>query len=265
MTRRPWFGKPAEITFTGDFHEFASGELRPGGSLLLRYDPRRIMPAQEPYRFGDLERPVIAHLQFREGEEPLDVALGSPAGVIPCPAVTPTGQGAMLSARTGVPADADRLVIWFSSVSSTGAALYDSDYGANYRFGFSGREVQAVEAGVARRPDEASDTFEVSVDTAAAVEAVSVAYVLLADRDCIKHEVRLRPSSQAEAPADGGRWLGSIDVPHDAIVRFKVSYWIGGRRLADDNAGNWYLAPEPEPDQPPPPGDALLNAARAWR
>ena len=45
MIERLWLGKPAEISFTCDFHELVAGDLRPGAALLLRYDPHRIVPA----------------------------------------------------------------------------------------------------------------------------------------------------------------------------------------------------------------------------
>ncbi len=44
MIERLGAGKPAEITFTCDFHELVGGDLRPGASVLLRYDPLRIVP-----------------------------------------------------------------------------------------------------------------------------------------------------------------------------------------------------------------------------
>jgi uncharacterized protein DUF6209 len=264
MRQRLWSGKPAEITFTGDFHELAAGDLRPGGPLLLRYDPHRIVPPGEPYRFGDPDRPVTAHLQFHEGESPLDVALRSPAGIIPCPDVDLTGQGSMLSAQLTVPADAERLIVWFSYESTAGTVLYDSDYGADYRFGFPGREIDVVQATITRRPDEPFDCFDVSLSATLAIEAVTVPFFLVADRRCAKHEIQLQRTDEAGAHPEARRWVASISVPHGAIVRFKICYWIGGRRLIDDNAGAWYLAPEPEPDRTPPPTSTLLEAAAAW-
>ena len=60
-------------------------------------------------------------------------------------------------------------------------------------------------------------------------------------------------------------WRGGTNVPHGAIVRFKLCYRIEGRRLIDDDAGAHYLAPAPSPDRPPPPPPELIEAAAAWR
>ncbi|MGZ9082930.1 MAG: hypothetical protein ACXW3U_12600, partial [Rhodoplanes sp.] len=93
MIERLGAGKPPEITFTCDFHELVGGDLRAGGPVLLRYDPLRIVPPGEPYRFGDPDRPVVAHLRFHQGATLIDVPLHSPAGLVPCPDVDSTGQG----------------------------------------------------------------------------------------------------------------------------------------------------------------------------
>ena len=62
MIERARAGKPAEITFTCDFHELVGGDLRPGGSVLLRYDPLRIVPAG---RALSLRRPGAAGDRLR--------------------------------------------------------------------------------------------------------------------------------------------------------------------------------------------------------
>src|SRR5512134_2105620 len=269
MAERSGVGKPAQITFTCDFHELVGGDLRPGGSVLLRYDPLRIVPPEEPYRFGDPDRPVTAHVRFRQDALPTEVPLHSPAGVVPCPDVDPTGQGSMLSARIDVPDDAEQLTVWFSYAAASGEPHYDSDFGANYQFGFPRREIDVVRATVTRRPDQLADAFEVTVGTTDEVEGVAIPYFLVADPACAKHEVILQRVEHGTQVNSDRRlpylWSAATDVPHDAIIRFKICYWIGRRRLTDDNTGAWYLAPEPEPGRVPPPPPALLEAAAAWR
>jgi Family of unknown function (DUF6209) len=257
-------GKPAEITFTCDFHELVSGDLRPAGLLLLRYDPSRIVPADEPYRFGDPDRPVTVHIRFREGEAPTDVRLRSTSGIDACPDVDLTGQGSMLSGWVVLPDDAEHLEVWFSYPTASGAIRYDSDYGANYRFGFACREIDVVQATVTRQPDQLGDRFELAISTTQAVEDVTVAFSLVGDAACDKHELRLQRVSDYAAQEQWALWSAAVDLPHGATARFKVCYWIGGRRLIDDNTGAFYLAPEPDPDNTPPPPPALLEAAAAW-
>ena len=264
MRQRLHAGKPAEITFTYDFHELVAGDLRPGAPLLLRYDPIRIVPADEPYRFGDPGRPVMAHVRFREGEAPIDVPLRSPGGIVPCPDVNLTGQGSMLSAQVMLPEDVGCLTVWFSYTTASGVIRYDSDYGANYGFGFPCREIDVVRATVTRRPDEPGDRFDLTVSATQAVEDTRVQFSLVGDTACIKHEVPLQRVGEVAAQERGILWAAAIDLPHGATTRFKVCYWIGGRRLVDDNTGAFYLAPEPEPDSIPPPPPALLEAVAAW-
>lgn len=260
MVERLWCGKPATIAFTCDFHELVTGDLRRGQPLLLRYDPLRIVPADEPYRFGDPARPVLAHLQFHDRAPPAEVVLQSPAGVVACPDIDPTGQGSMLWADVDVPADAEQLVVWFSFAAGGGTVRYDSDYGANFRFGFASRDIDNLHATVTRRPGEAADLFEIGLDAAAGIEAVSVPFLVLGDPSR-RHELGLRPV--AIVPGDR-RWAASHAVPRGAVVRYKVCYWVGGRRMIDDNAAAWYLVPEPVAEPLPPPPAALLKAAASW-
>jgi hypothetical protein len=74
----------------------------------------------------------------------------------------------------------------------------------------------------------------------------------------------LKRTDENGASGLGASWKTATEVPHGAIVRFKVCYMIGGRRITDDNTGAWYLAPEAEPDRIPPPPPALLEAAATW-
>ena len=265
MVERARAGRPADITFTIDFHEIVGGDLHPGSLVLLRYDPLRIVPPEEPYAFGDPERPVIAHVRFRAGSAPISVSLHSPAGRVACPDLDSTGQGSMLSARIDVPADAERLTMWFSYSGASGESRYDSDFGANYQFGFPCREVEVMRAAVMRRPDEACDHFELAVLAADWVEDVAAPFFLVADPGCAKHELTLHRTEEIGQNGGGSLWSGGRDLPHGAIVRFKVRYRIAGRPLTDDNTGAWYLSPKPEPDRIPPPPPALLEAAAAWR
>src|SRR5687767_7893957 len=94
---------PAQISFTSDFHELLQGDLRPGKSLTLRYDPDRLSPAAE-YTFGDPRWPIVAHLRYTDRGAVTDLFLEGL--VTPVPDRDPMGQGSMLTASTVVPTDA---------------------------------------------------------------------------------------------------------------------------------------------------------------
>jgi len=265
MLKRREAAKPAQITFTNAFHELVTGDLRPGHPVVLSYDPFRLVPKSDPYMFGDPSRPVVAFVQFRDNEPPLPIALHSPGGIIHHPDKDPSGQGSMLKVRLVVPADADHLSVWFSFMSASGAVVYDSDYGKNFNFSFPGRDVTVLSATVEKTPAPRPGTFSVRVAAAPRVESVSVWYHRASDMTGRENEVRLEKTGETDEQ-DRSIWsVTGVSVPDSVILRFKVYYWIGGRRFKDDNTGHYYLAPQPEPEDIPPPPEELAKAALAWK
>ena len=264
MIKRRGIGKRAQITFTYDFHEVVTGDLRPGHPVVLSYDPKRIVPAGEPYILGDPEWPVYASVRFRDGEPATIVTLESPGGMVKHPDEDVTGQGSMLQAQLMVPDTADLVIVWFSYLTRSGSTVYDNDHGNNYFFGFPSRDIAVLSATVVSEPQTSSSSFAVSVAAAASVEAVSVRYRGISDPKAQKAEVKLEKTGKSD---DQGRpiWsVAGVAVPYRSVVRFKVFYWIGGRRFKDDNSSHYYLAPQPEPDKMPPPPPELVKAAQAW-
>jgi hypothetical protein len=262
MIERVHAGKPAQITFTCDFHELVTGDLRPGSGVEIRYDPKRIVPEGEPYMFGDRERPITAHACFRDGDQPILQPLESKAGIVVHPDIDLTGQGSMLSTSLSVPEDAERVTLWFSYPSTAGDTRYDSDYGANYCFGFPCRHITVLSATVTGDP-ETSGHFALSVAADVAVEEVSVRFYVVADPACAKNDASLRRTEETDRL---GRaiWSMTVPAPRQAIVRFKLFYRMGRHRFKDDNGGHYYVAPQPEPERPPPPAAELAKAALAW-
>ena len=222
MSERVHAGKPAQITFTRDFHELVSGDLRPGAGVDIRYDPKRIVPDGEPYLFGDPGRPIVAHARFRDGDQPIARPLESQAGIVVHPDIDVTGQGSMLSTSFSVPENAERVTLWFSYPSAAGDTRYDSDYGANYCFGFPCRQIAVLGATVTGDPQASSGDFALSVAADAAVEEVAVRFYIVADPACAKNhansatEPRKRPAGtrrlvgQRPGAAAGGRALQAL-------------------------------------------------------
>lgn len=268
MIEKSYVGKPAQITFTSDFHELLTGDLRPGWPVTLRYDPRRIVPADDPYVFGDPKRPINAHILFREGGPVSIQALTSQVGLLTQPNYDISGQGSMLTATFPVPGDAQRVVIWFSFLASSGNMLSDNDKGANFCFRFPSFDVHILEATVVSDPATSKSSFALSIAVMDAVEDVAVRFRIVGEAED-KQEVKLHKTDQKDQEGRAIWSVSEVTVPFRSTVQFKVFYWIGGTRYKDDNGGRYYLAPQP-------PGERglremrempkeLVEAAKRWK
>jgi hypothetical protein len=274
MHYRSWIGRPPRITFTNDFHELVRGDLVPGRRVVLRYDPLRIVPPDDGYVFGDPNRPVIAHAASRRsGEEDATTVLVSPAGVLEDPDVDETGTGSMLRGELTVPSDAEELSLWFTYESPTAGTCVDNDDGTKFRFGFASVQLEIRSADVmskaagqkGKQAGAAAATGVFVLEIAARPEVdrltVRVAFVNHRELGKVDHDL------MQDGPEEPGLkiWtLPDVKVPSDAIIRYKLYYWIGGVRYKDDNSGEYYLAPPPPPEKVPPPPSGLAEAAQRW-
>ena len=265
MIEKTYVGKPAQITFTSDFHELLTGDLRPGWPVTLRYDPKRIVPANDPYVFGDPKRPINAHIQFRDGGPVSIQALTSPVGILTQPQYDISGQGSMLITTFSVASDAQRVIVWLSFLATSGEMLFDSDKGTNFCFRFPSIDVDILEATVVSDPATPTSGFAVSISTIDVVEAVSVRFRIVGDAEFGKPEVQLRKTDQNDQEGRAIWSVGGVSVPHRSTVQFKVFYWIGGIRYKDDNGGRYYLAPQPPAEKVSPPPKELDAAAKKWK
>ena len=207
MIERIHAGKPAQITFTHDFHELVTGDLRPGRPVHIRYDPSRIVPEGEAYLFGDPARPIVAHARFRDGDQAIAQPLESKAGVVVHPDTDVTGQGSMLSTSFSVPEEAERVTLWFSYPSAAGDTRYDSDYGANYCFGFPCRQVAVLAATVTSDPGTSLGHFALSVAADVGGGGGGGA-VLRRRRSRLRQEPRNSATDRRKRPAGSRRLVG---------------------------------------------------------
>jgi Family of unknown function (DUF6209) len=264
MIERCFAGKPPRVTFTLDFHELVRGDLVPGIGVMLRYDPKRIVPAGEPYLFGDPDRPVIAHVMFRPDNRPVSKALISPSGPRENPDVDITGGGDMLTGLVDVPPDAQEVMIWFTYASPVSGLQYDSDNGYNYHFGFPSRQIAVLSATVGGDSQESCGRFELRVAAVEEAQRVAVRLRIVGNAEFGKADLDLARTGDL----DGKGWpiweTGGIAVPSGAVVQFKLFYWIAGIGYKDDNSGIYYMAPQPELEQVPPPPARLGQAAERW-
>lgn len=265
MIAKAYVGKPAQITFTADFHELLEGDLRPGEPVTLRYDPRRIVPAGDPYIFGSPKYPINAFAQFRDEGPVSREILTSPAGIVAEPKYDISGRGSMLAATITVPDDAQRVIIWFSYLAASGEMLFDNDDGKNFCLRFPSIDVSVVEATVVNDASKRTSEFAVSVAAIDAVEAVSVRFRIAGNTEFGHHEVSLRNTGQKDKQKRPIWSASGIAVPYQSSVQFKIYYWLHGTRYKDDNSSRYYLAPEPPAETVPPPPKELGEAALAWK
>lgn len=264
MIERTFSRVPPRITFTSDFHELLYGDLRPGAELVVRYDPKRIVPEGEPYRFGDPNSPIVAHVAFRAGQAPMSKTLVSPAGVLDHPNADATGRGPMLQASFSVPENAEEVVLWFTYAGASSGMHHDTDEGRNFRFGFVSEQITLLSADVVSDPQTPYSGFSVRVAAVPAVDRVSVRFRVVGDPQFGKQDLDLGKTGDS-APSGWPIWaLSGCAVPYRAVVHFKLFYWIAGTRYKDDNNNQYYLAPQPTAEEVPPPPTALAAAAKLW-
>jgi len=257
MIPGPFAKLPPRITFTADLHELVRGDLAPGQTVTLRYDPRRIVPAHEPYIFGDPVHSITAQLMFPPHDVVTPVLLIAPSGMTTSPDYDETGDGSVLIGRAVIPAGARELVVWFEYESPHGPTRYDSDFGHNFHFGFAPIQVALLDA------DVRAGVFTAEAAASPEVRRLALHWRIVGRERTEPVDVEL---ARTERRTDKGWPIWTIDpvaVPQDAIVRFKLYYWIGGERFKDDNDGVYYLTVKTEEHVPPPPPE-LARAAQEW-
>jgi hypothetical protein len=270
MVMRMGRGQAPQITFTLDFHQLVTGELAPGTRCGVRYDPLRLVPPDDGYRFGDPSRPVVGHFAFRDGAAPAaEIALHSPSGVHDAPDVDITGQGSVLVGELDIPEDAEAVIAWFSFEDGAGETRWDSAGGANYHFRFTLRELEIHTADVEDDAESGTGRFHLEVSVPAAATRVTARYRIMNARpQGEREEVEL--TRAGETDDGGGLWtLPGLQVPHGAVLAFDVVYVVGGRSHKDDNHGRYHLAPRPSRlfpqsfgDAPGPPRELVAALAR---
>lgn len=263
MIRRNYIGMPARITFTVDFHELLTGDLRPGRELRLNYDPLRIAPPDEPVVRGDPSWPITVHARFHDDGPVTSVELTS-TGMVAAPVVDPTGQRAlMLSGEIIVPDDVEVVSLWFTYVTTRGEEFRDDDGGKTYCFRFPSQDIVLRAATVT--PEQQSAQFAIELAAVSEVEKVAVRYHVVNDPNMAEGEVELARSSEHD---EEGRIIWSsagVPVPVGSLIKYKVYYWISGFRYKEDNSSSYFLAPQQPAETTPSPPNELVEAVQSWQ
>jgi Family of unknown function (DUF6209) len=233
-----------QLVFTRDFREFIRGEFWPGVTATIRYDPFRVVPPGDDYRFGDPARPVVAHLRFREGGPVTDVTLVSRIGVPDCIPNRTDQHAPLLEGDVTIPEGAHWVEIWFSYTG--GGLIYDSNWGKNFRLRFYRGEIEVLETTVHDVPDEPLDVFVCRVATAAA-ERVIVRYrIVNAQPAPPAAAVELHRTDQMDEHGHTIWETRGVSVPDEAVLAYDVVYYADGRPFKDDNQGAFFLACHPQ-------------------
>jgi hypothetical protein len=257
MIPRPFGNLPPRITFTADFHELVRGNLKPEQTVTLRYDPRRIVPADEHYIFGDPAHRITAHMRFPPTDVVTATPLSSPSGMLASPDYDETGDGSVLVGHTAIPAGAREMAVWFEYESPHGPKRYDSDFGHNFHFGFPSLQVELLQT------DVRDGVFTAQVAASPEVDRLVLHWRIVGQETAGPKEIDLGRTDRRNAVGWPIWETEPIKVPRDVVVRLKLYYWTEGERYKDDNDGLYYSTARTEESVPPPPPE-LERAVRVW-
>ena len=170
----------------------------------------------------------------------------------------------MLSAELGVPADAELLTIWFSYRTTMGAVVHDSDFGANYWFGFPGRDIDGLEATVTPRPGPGVRPLRGEPRARRPrSKRSSVPFFLVADPGCTKHEVALAARRRGGLAAGDAPVVG---VDRRAARRDRaLQGLLLDRRPAADRRQRRRLVSRPRAGRRPPAASQRRRCSRPPR
>jgi hypothetical protein len=234
-----------QLVFKRNFHESGSGWFLPGHPLTISYDPARIVPPGDDYRFGDPSRPIVAHVRFHEGGPVFDVPLTSWSGTPDYVSTNPE-RAPKLKGQIEIPKDADWVEVWVTYQRPDGAVLYDSSFGRNFRFRFYHRELEVLQSDVLHDPGAPLGKLVVRVATTPNVERVMLRYRVLTD------PLPPQPTNvnlqKTATPDTQGRTVWEtrdVAVPPDRVVAYDFVYFVDGRPFKDNNQGQSFLAVDP--------------------
>jgi len=137
------------------------GHIRPGGRLVVEYDPARLPPSADT---SVASSDIVCHMRFSPGDRRRTGAV-----------VDASAAGPRRAAfEVPVPWDATNLEIWFESRGPSGTIGWDSRYGQNYSFIVIGEGLPVPEPSVAPRADALVSPSKIRVvDDAATKEATA--------------------------------------------------------------------------------------------
>jgi hypothetical protein len=208
---------------------------------VIRYDPLRIMAAEEVEWLPATQRPIVAHCRQHPAGQVWEGAMRfSPGGRLIAD-FDPTGGGTALEVEFPLEPGTDEVECWFSYVDGSGDTRWDSEMGANYWLRFPTHDLEYRTAAIEARPKEALDLFHLEVESIEAVESATVRWRSTTALNDARYEHPLAAGASA-----GGRKLWTLPadragVVSDSPIAFDVVYTVGGHKFTDDNDGSWHV------------------------
>jgi hypothetical protein len=241
MFRRTFADNAPHITFTKTWEQLPFGNLVPGSTVHISYDPDRL-PFERSNYHGAPTWSITAFYRFSPNGAISSKQLDTPTGQVVSRYSDDPVEATMMTTSIDIPTDAEELILWFMNTGRSGFQYWDSDYGRNYIFRFTSIDIQGENATVI------GDAFEVEITALPVVENVAVDFKVI-NHPPLAGSVPLIPG----AIADGRRsWsVRGIKVPIGANVWFTFTYAVDGRQFVDDNDGAGFYAPKPIPTQNP--------------
>jgi hypothetical protein len=132
------------------------GGIRPGGRLIVEYDPARLAQGRDvPTSSTD----ILCHVRFQpSGETHSESVLEHAA-----PLVGASGPPRATLLEVAVPVATTEVELWFERREPAGITAWDSRYGQNYTFDVSSEGLPIPARSVASRPESLIDLDKVRV------------------------------------------------------------------------------------------------------
>lgn len=123
----------SQVTFTGNFQQVISGELKPGAEVTILFDPNRLPFERSLDKKGKPAWIISAFYQFSPDGTVNEIKL-VPEKVSAGKKGAKVETEPFLKGEFTVPEGSEVAIIWFRNSGTTGKEYYDSDFGKNYRF-----------------------------------------------------------------------------------------------------------------------------------
>jgi hypothetical protein len=144
------------------------GHLHAGGRLKIEYDPARLVRAVGP---ETSITEILCHARFQPSGEQQSGALVPPAN----PMQRQTVVTRPLIYEVQIPAQTERVEVWFEARASADTAGWDSRYGRNFTFAVTDEGLAVPEQSVTLRPNAVVDPARIHVvEDAASKEQVGL-------------------------------------------------------------------------------------------